>query len=97
MAWFCIGFRFGFSIEIFGFGFINESSSGLGFGFGFGFSSNLWSQTTVPDLKGILFFSIFRSKLPPEAANTKFLEGMLLIAQTRQAWEISCEVRNKDH
>lgn len=30
-----------------------------------------------------------RSKRAPEAANTKFLNAMLLIAQARQAWEIS--------
>ena len=33
----------------------------------------------------------FRSKFKAENSNTKFLEAMLLIAQARQAWEISSE------
>ena len=37
-----------------------------------------------------------RFKLKLEAANKKFLEAMLLIAETRQAWEISCEYRRKN-
>lgn len=31
-----------------------------------------------------------RSKMKPASANTKFLEAMLLIAQARHIWEISC-------
>ena len=30
----------------------------------------------------------FRSKLSQENANKKFLEAMMLIADTREAWEI---------
>ena len=37
-----------------------------------------------------------RFKLKLEAANKKFLEAMLLIAETKQAWEISCAYRRKN-
>jgi hypothetical protein len=38
----------------------------------------------------------FRSKLKPRNANTKFLEAMLLISQTREAWEISFSFNTKN-
>ena len=33
--------------------------------------------------------SLIRSKLEAEAANKKFLEAMLLLSDTREAWEIT--------
>ena len=32
---------------------------------------------------------LIRSKLKPESADTKFLDAMQLIDQTREAWQIS--------